>query len=636
MINNYTPEKIIRLEANQNKSGLRLIISVLTSIIIVSCFIPDVNGQPVANFSVDVNTGCSPLTVTFTNNSTNASSYFWIYGDGYNSNATNTVHTYTLGNEYTVKLIAITAMEQDTAYATITVTQTVPATFTTPIPPDVCANEWIDFKWNLTFKNNLESVKWDFGDGRISNDMATYPMTHRYSANGSYNVTYITYNQGCNDTSITPITVSGPIAEYSITPDSACIDETVTFTVTNSTDVNQYRWYTGEGTIPSDWIVGDNKPFQHQYFSTNPKDVILELEGTTTNCSLTDKVYIFPVVAGIESDVPCAYTPIFFNDASEGSNLTHFWDFGDGTTSTDRSLFHTFSSEAEFLVTHVIKNPKGCTDTIVDTIYTYTPPILELVDTAWYICRGDSAQLSASGGDSIFWSPNFGLSNPNSYTPKAAPSYTNPYNVLVKDTATHCTKSKIVTVFVQQNINWSAISTLPIDSTNIIIGDTVFISLKIDSTATPLIDTNRFLYQWTPDYQVLSGLDNTNLRVLPLESTAYSLEMSDTLSCFTHEFEVYVKVTEAYKIGVPEAFTPNGDNINDEIRVNGWGIKRIVEFRIYNRWGKEVFFSDNAGTGWDGNIDGKPAAIDSYAYVVKAEMWSGETIVENGTFTLIR
>lgn len=631
MTNIYAFRKNTRFITNQNKSAFKLITSVLLALLLSINFISVVSGQADAKFSVDVNTGCSPLTVTFTNNSTGTDLYYsWSYGDGNSSANSNTTHSHVFnwGNVYTVTLIATELLnpnDPDTAYATITVTQTVPADFTSAIPSDVCANEWINFNWDLTFKNDLESVLWDFGDGRVTNEMNTYPMTHSYETNGSYTVTYITYNQGCNDTLITPINVSGPVAEYNITPDSACIDETVIYTVTSSTGVNQYRWHTGEGGTISEWIVGDNNPYEYQYSTTRSKLIELELEGVSKTCSLIDTVFIYPVIAGIKSDAACSNTPIFYSDASEGANLSYYWDFGDGTTSTEQSLFHTYSSEDEFVITHAIENPAGCTDTIIDTIYTHTPPELVLADTVWYICLGDSAQLGASGGDSIFWSPDFGLNNPNSYTPKASPRFTNPYNVLIKDTTTNCTTSEIITVFVQQDTDWDKINLSPTD-TSIIIGDTVLIQ----------VDTGAYTYQWSPDYQVLSCINCANFVVLPLETTTYYLEMSDTLSCFSHQFEVPITVREEYKIGVPEAFTPNGDGINDIIKVNGWGIKRIVEFRVYNRWGKEVFFSDNAGAGWDGNIDGKPGAIDTYAYVVKAEMWSGETIVENGTFTLIR
>lgn len=69
---------------------------------------------------------------------------------------------------------------------------------------------------------------------------------------------------------------------------------------------------------------------------------------------------------------------------------------------------------------------------------------------------------------------------------------------------------------------------------------------------------------------------------------------------------------------IPNAFTPNGDGANDVFYVYGQGVK-ITEFRIFNRWGNEVFYSDNMTKGWDGTYKGKPQPLGVYAYYLKAD-----------------
>jgi gliding motility-associated-like protein len=68
---------------------------------------------------------------------------------------------------------------------------------------------------------------------------------------------------------------------------------------------------------------------------------------------------------------------------------------------------------------------------------------------------------------------------------------------------------------------------------------------------------------------------------------------------------------------VPNTFTPNGDGANDEFRVVYRSIKEFHMW-VYNRWGKLVYKTDNPDKGWDGNINGRPAAEGAYYYVIRA------------------
>ena len=74
----------------------------------------------------------------------------------------------------------------------------------------------------------------------------------------------------------------------------------------------------------------------------------------------------------------------------------------------------------------------------------------------------------------------------------------------------------------------------------------------------------------------------------------------------------------------PNTFTPNGDGANDEFRVV---YRSLKEFHIwvYNRWGHLVYESSDPAKGWDGNINGKPAAVGAYYYVIRALGTDAET-----------
>jgi gliding motility-associated-like protein len=89
-------------------------------------------------------------------------------------------------------------------------------------------------------------------------------------------------------------------------------------------------------------------------------------------------------------------------------------------------------------------------------------------------------------------------------------------------------------------------------------------------------------------------------------------------------------------LDVPTAFTPNGDGLNDFIFPDGWGLKRLVYFRIYNRWGQQLYEGKDLKPGWDGTYMGVPQNSETYAYQVEAETLLGTILSKSGTFKLLR
>jgi len=97
--------------------------------------------------------------------------------------------------------------------------------------------------------------------------------------------------------------------------------------------------------------------------------------------------------------------------------------------------------------------------------------------------------------------------------------------------------------------------------------------------------------------------------------------------------DIYMDFEEL--IGVPNAFSPNGDGINDVIYVEGIGIANLT-FEIYNRWGEKVFESENQEIGWDGNFKGVAQEMEVYTYIVNAIFINGKSTRLKGNITLMR
>lgn len=86
---------------------------------------------------------------------------------------------------------------------------------------------------------------------------------------------------------------------------------------------------------------------------------------------------------------------------------------------------------------------------------------------------------------------------------------------------------------------------------------------------------------------------------------------------------------------IPNAFSPDGDGVNDELKVLGIGIVDL-NLKIFNRWGKQVFQSSTIGEGWDGTFKGVDQPEEVYIYAFKAVLIDGQVIEETGNATLIR
>ncbi len=86
----------------------------------------------------------------------------------------------------------------------------------------------------------------------------------------------------------------------------------------------------------------------------------------------------------------------------------------------------------------------------------------------------------------------------------------------------------------------------------------------------------------------------------------------------------------------PSAFTPNGDGINNIVRLGG-DIANVskYELHIFNRWGTEIFISNDINTGWDGTYKGEPADVATYTYLIKMKYFDKDEIMK-GTVILLR
>ena len=124
--------------------------------------------------------------------------------------------------------------------------------------------------------------------------------------------------------------------------------------------------------------------------------------------------------------------------------------------------------------------------------------------------------------------------------------------------------------------------------------------------------------------------NNNNQQVIIYRVQAIAADRS-----LTPAYSNTLMLIKSNNIYYPNAFTPDGNNLNDTFTVNGRFIEQY-ELRIFNRWGEEIFFSDRPEIAWDGTLDGKSVQYGAYAFKVEIVDQAGREITETGTVLLMR
>jgi gliding motility-associated-like protein len=143
--------------------------------------------------------------------------------------------------------------------------------------------------------------------------------------------------------------------------------------------------------------------------------------------------------------------------------------------------------------------------------------------------------------------------------------------------------------------------------------------------------TAPYVYEWSS-----SPVQNT-AQATQLYFGYYQVKISDGAGCQITN-TVYIEPGPCCDVAfIPNAFTPNGDNLNDQFVIYTTAGVELQQMEIYDRWGQRVYSTSDWRRGWDGNIDGEPAEAATYFYVYKYKCTrDGENYLKKGDVLLIR
>ena len=411
----------------------------------------------------------------------------------------------------------------------------------------------------VDFLDTLQKGKiyvWDFGDGR--KDTTTVPSnSNTYNSVGSYNVTLISIDSSkciISDTAYTTVRVRTDRAELGATCAKLLPCESLNFEFTNTSvgppgkpfHDSTFTWDFGDGSAPV--ITGPGK-VRHEFPSPGTYNVKLSL-ADTNYCNAPDTfaltMRVAPnVKARFDTDPEgCVPHHAVFNNTSEAGQ-SFYWDFGDGTTSTEFAPEHEYTAVGAYRVKLIV------------------------VDT-----------MTCNKSDSTFFT----------------------INVRPIPTA---------------GFTFSPVSPL-------------------ENTPTTYTNTslNAISYKW------FFGDGDTSVQVNPVHQFNANGDFNTCLIAY-NQYGCPDTVCQTVSaivsplIAVANAFSPNGDGVNDKVYVRGYAIGKMI-FRIYNRWGQLVYQTTDRNQGWDGKYKGVLQPMDAYAYTLEVEFTDGSKATKKGDITLLR
>jgi gliding motility-associated-like protein len=481
--------------------------------------------------------GCQDSAVVFTDASISTSSplnsWSWNFGDGQSANTQNTTHHYAAPGTYIVSLTA-----GNTKGCTDVRTDTI---VVNPLPsPDFTASALCIYDTAHFFYTGSGAVTnyyWNFGNGDAST--AQNP-TEVFTTSGNQSVSLITLTaQGCRDT-ITKTVLVNPLPVINVSP-TVIICPFTTTQLSASGGVS-YIW--SPGSTLNDSVI--NNPIASPTATTTYHVSVTDANGCTNMDS--EKVNLYPIPqinAGPDTSICLTganyHTSVQLN-ATGGISYT--WSPATGLSSTTiPNPIASPPANQTYYVTGIDAN--GCYNVDSITVFDLDPALNLIVDTAKGICDFDTTTLNVlRQGDSYYvWTPNIGISDPNSNSPNFYPHTTTTYIFTVQN---YCyTKSDTAKIIVH---SLPPVSTQGIDSVCIGGSDT----LRASGAST---------YVWQPD-STLSDTTIADPIATPNSTDIYYVTGTDTFGCKKKDSVlVYVYQPPVVGIGPDTPFICEGKPI---------------------------------------------------------------------------
>jgi trimeric autotransporter adhesin len=507
---------------------------------------------------------------------------------------------------------------------------------------NACEGETATFTGDLVTQNGiaLNQWNWTFHNGTTPTGQT---QTFTYPAAGTYPVTLkgITADGCVSDTTKQIVINARP--SVVVTEDSigVCNNGIATFTVSNPVAGVTYSWYNASSG-------GTALATGNTYTPTGltpPQSFYVEGVSTAGCTSVTrTEVEVYALSALPPSAVTAgtrSANSVVFNWTAVPGAVAYQVSVNNGPYITPSSgttgLTHTVTGlgvlETVSLIVKVI-NP--CGETLSAPVTNCTNSSAAVVTDSLAVCNGTNATFTVQ-------SPTAGLTY-------------NWYDAVTggtsQGTGTSFTTNGVTTTttyYVQQQSAAGCIGTPRTRVIVTVLPPLTQITAAVDSTGPNFV---RFRWNAVPgaaSYQVstnggatfstpssgATGLTHTVINLTPLQEVTLIVRAVGAIACQTSTSAPVSGRALSDEIFIPNTFTPNGDAVNDVLRVYAHVIKES-RFMVFNQWGEKIYESNTTSVAWDGTYKGKPQPSGVYMYVARFVLLDGTIVNKKGAINLIR
>ncbi|MXV17891.1 gliding motility-associated C-terminal domain-containing protein [Hufsiella ginkgonis] len=604
----------------------------------------DIFDPPIASFTAPAE-ACAKVNVEFKDTSREGgkknTSWLWDFGDNTKSTDQNPVHAYAAGNKtYTVTLITTGESGCESLSATKTIrVNSLPVPKFEYTKPACETKPMIFTDASATVNGTITAWTWNFGDGSPEETFAgNAPVSHTYASAGTYQVTLkLTTSLGCTDISVAiPVKVEPlPKVDFQL-PDYCLDDQNAVFTNKTTIADNSaltYEWDFGDRNANSlRPNLAANRNASHQYTETGYYTVRLKVISAA-GCEVTlakefrvNGSVPVPAFSVINAATLCSTEPVSFKDESsvkifgeltriewyydaDGHPLDMEADEDPGLRSAPKTYTHRYPAFHTETVVRVKVKMKvfsgGSCFNEVDKVIELKGVPEVVFGPIPSICQEKTPVMLNQAHEKT------GLFSGHGEYSGRGVSKSGLFNPAVAGPGTHtitytwfggngCIGQQTATVEVYP----SPTAAVAEESFRLLEGNS---KMLIASSAVPGVT-----YKWTPS----AGLDHDDIPnpvASPTDDVIYTVTVSSPNQC-TASATVNVKVLKLPL--VPNAFTPNGDGINDT-----WNIKYLADYpgatvEVFNRYGEKVFSQKGYAAGWDGKTNGYFPVNGTYYYII--------------------
>lgn len=431
---------------------------------------------------------------------------------------------------------------------------------------------------------------------------------------------------------------------------AGCFPLDVTFTdlVRNA---QSYYWNFGDGSPEVGPLPAAQGYTQTHTFANVGTYRVRLIAVDSASCNITDTSYINIRVGDLKANLAmsfektgaCTALDYRFNNLSTTSPTRPFtdssfiWDFGDGSPQVVgglNSVVHTFPAVGSYNVKLILNDSAYCNfPDVLDTVISVAANVQAAFETDQG-CAPYTAQFrnTSVGGQNFTWDFGDPASGADNTSTLANPThfYASPgqYTVrLIANDPNTCNKTDettmVLTVSDRPTANFTYTPTVPVENT--------------PNVFTNTSSTNAVSFKWLfgdGDSLVTTSRADVTHQYNATGTFNVCLIAYNSVGC-PDSLCMPVSTIVVPALDVPNAFTPNSNDINSRVQVRGFGIAKM-RFIIWNRWGQKVFETANPNEGWDGRVKGVVQPMDVYAYTLDVEFFDGTKTTRKGDITLIR